>query len=173
MLDALDELNARTFTQYSDPETLTRIAQYEMAFRMQTSVPELTDLTRETSGTLALYGPEVHKPGSFAASALLARRLAGRHTSGNLGGEVTAQDRATVTTPTLRVGDYDAPGEPCGFGRACNVCSSVLGLPHGGACERGTAEVRPEAVSVKPPKEGSAASSFGHPDSALLELCMT
>jgi hypothetical protein len=78
MLDALGELNARTFTQYGDPETLTRIAQYEMAFRMQTSVPELTDLTRETQETLALYGPEVHKPGSFAASALLARRLVER-----------------------------------------------------------------------------------------------
>jgi hypothetical protein len=78
MLDALGELNARTFKQYGDPETLTRIAQYEMAFRMQTSVPELTDLTRETSETLALYGPEVHKPGSFAASALLARRLVER-----------------------------------------------------------------------------------------------
>jgi hypothetical protein len=78
MLDALGELNARTFAQYGDPETLTRIAQYEMAFRLQTSVPELTDLTRETSETLALYGPEVHKPGSFAASALLARRLVER-----------------------------------------------------------------------------------------------
>src|SRR5204863_3285077 len=53
-------------------------AQYEMAFRMQTSVPELTDLGRETQETLALYGPEVTKPGSFAASALLARRLVER-----------------------------------------------------------------------------------------------
>jgi hypothetical protein len=78
MLDTLGELNARTFTRYGDPETLTRIAQYEMAFRMQTSVPELTDLSRETQETLALYGPEVHKPGSFAASALLARRLVER-----------------------------------------------------------------------------------------------
>jgi uncharacterized protein (DUF1501 family) len=78
MLDALGELNARAFTHYGDPETLTRIAQYEMAFRMQRSVPELTDLTRETAETLALYGPEVHKPGSFAASALLARRLVER-----------------------------------------------------------------------------------------------
>lgn len=78
MLDALGELNARTYKQYGDPETLTRIAQYEMAFRMQTSVPELTDLKRETQETLALYGPEVSKPGSFAASALLARRLVER-----------------------------------------------------------------------------------------------
>jgi len=78
MLDTLGELNARTFKQYGDPETPTRIAQYEMAFRMQTSVPELTDLSRETKETLDLYGPEVHKPGSFAASALLARRLVER-----------------------------------------------------------------------------------------------
>jgi uncharacterized protein (DUF1501 family) len=78
MLDALGELNARTYAQYGDPETLTRIAQYEMAFRMQTSVPELTDLAGETVETLALYGPEVRKPGSFAASALLARRLVER-----------------------------------------------------------------------------------------------
>jgi hypothetical protein len=78
MLDALGELNARTYAHYGDPETLTRIAQYEMAFRMQTSVPELTDLAGETAETLALYGPEVRKPGSFAASALLARRLVER-----------------------------------------------------------------------------------------------
>jgi hypothetical protein len=78
MLDALGELNVKTYSQYGDPETLTRIAQYEMAFRMQTSVPELTDLSRETQETLKLYGPEVHKPGSFAASALLARRLVER-----------------------------------------------------------------------------------------------
>src|SRR5262245_14681452 len=72
MLDDLGELNRRTFDKYGDPETLTRIPQYEMAFRMQTSVPELTDLSKETKETLDLYGPEVHKPGSFAASALLA-----------------------------------------------------------------------------------------------------
>jgi hypothetical protein len=78
MLDGLGALNHRTFDQYGDPDTLTRMAQYEMAFRMQTSVPELTDLARETQETLDLYGPEVHKPGSFAASALLARRLVER-----------------------------------------------------------------------------------------------
>jgi hypothetical protein len=53
--------------------------------------------------------------------------LGGRFNSGTLGGEVIAQDRATGTTPTLRVGDHDAPGEPCGFGRACSVWISVLG----------------------------------------------
>ncbi|WP_397571178.1 DUF1501 domain-containing protein [Schlesneria sp. T3-172] len=75
MLDALRELNQRTLEQLGDPETLTRMAQYEMAFRMQTSVPELTDLAQESKATLDMYGPEVTKPGSFAASALLSRRL--------------------------------------------------------------------------------------------------
>ena len=78
MLDALGTLNQRTFDRYGDPDTLTRIAQYEMAFRMQSSVPDLTDLTKETQATLDLYGPEVKKPGSFAASALLARRMVER-----------------------------------------------------------------------------------------------
>jgi hypothetical protein len=78
MLDTLGALNQRTYETFGDPETLTRIAQYEMAFRMQTSVPGLTDLSSETRETLDLYGPEVNKPGSYAASALLARRLVER-----------------------------------------------------------------------------------------------
>jgi hypothetical protein len=78
MLDTLGELNALTLDTFGDPETRTRIAQSEMAFRMQTSVPELVDLSGETKETLDLYGPEVHKPGSYAASALLARRLVER-----------------------------------------------------------------------------------------------
>ena len=59
MLDTLGELNHRTLEQFGDPETLTRMAQYEMAFRMQTSVPELTDLRQETAATLEMYGPDV------------------------------------------------------------------------------------------------------------------
>ncbi len=78
MLDTLAELNRRTFEKLGDPETQTRIAQYEMAFRMQTSVPELTDLSKENKRTLEMYGPDVTKPGTFAASALLARRLVER-----------------------------------------------------------------------------------------------
>jgi hypothetical protein len=75
MLDALEKLNAQNFQRFSDPETETRIAQYEMAFRMQTSVPELTDLSSETAQTLEMYGPNVEKKGTFASSAILARRL--------------------------------------------------------------------------------------------------
>lgn len=79
MLDKLNQLNQATYERYADPDTLTRIAQYEMAFRMQSSVPELTDFSNESKETLDLYGPDVHKPGSYAASCLLARRLAERN----------------------------------------------------------------------------------------------
>jgi hypothetical protein len=78
MLDALGKLNARGFAKFGDPEIQTRIAQYEMAFRMQSSVPELTDLSQEPAEVLEMYGPEVTKPGTFAASVLLARRLVER-----------------------------------------------------------------------------------------------
>jgi hypothetical protein len=75
MLDALGELNRQNFERFGDPETQTRIAQYEMAFRMQTSVPDLVDLRAEPKHILDLYGPGVNEPGSFAHSAILARRL--------------------------------------------------------------------------------------------------
>lgn len=78
MLDALGELNEASKTRFGDPEIDTRIKQYEMAFRMQSSVPELTDLSRETAATLEMYGPDVTKPGTFASSALMARRLVER-----------------------------------------------------------------------------------------------
>jgi hypothetical protein len=78
MLDALGRLNQKEFDDVADPETQARIAQYEMAFRMQTSVPELMDIAGEPKHVLDLYGPEATKPGTFAASCLLARRLAER-----------------------------------------------------------------------------------------------
>ncbi len=77
-LDTLQKLNTTAFETCGDPEIQTRISQYEMAFRMQASVPELTDLSKESPATLALYGPEVNMPGTFAASALMARRLVER-----------------------------------------------------------------------------------------------
>jgi uncharacterized protein (DUF1501 family) len=79
MLDSLSKFNQLSHARYGDPETLTRIAQYEMAFRMQTSVPELTNFSDESEATLKLYGDDVKQPGSFAASCLLARRLAERN----------------------------------------------------------------------------------------------
>lgn len=78
LLDDLAHLNTIKHEEFGDPEILTRIAQYEMAYRMQTSVPDLTDLSDETEATLAMYGPDVKTPGSFAYNCLLARRLAER-----------------------------------------------------------------------------------------------
>jgi len=78
MLNGLDELNRLQLEKDGDPEIETRIQQYEMAFRMQASVPELTDVSREPEKLLESYGPDVRKPGSFAANCLLARRLAER-----------------------------------------------------------------------------------------------
>jgi uncharacterized protein (DUF1501 family) len=79
MLDGLSEMNQLEYEKLADPETKTRIAQYEMAFRMQASVPELTDLSKEPAGTWELYGEDARqKPGSFANSCVMARRLAER-----------------------------------------------------------------------------------------------
>ena len=78
MLDAVAEVNRRHQEEIGDPEIQTTIAQQEMAFRMQSSVPELADLSGEPPEVLDLYGPEVHKPGSFARNCLLARRMAER-----------------------------------------------------------------------------------------------
>jgi hypothetical protein len=78
MLDGLADLNQLQHERDGDPETQARIAQYEMAFRMQASVPELTDLSREPAKVADRYGPDVRTPGSFAANCLLARRLAER-----------------------------------------------------------------------------------------------
>jgi uncharacterized protein (DUF1501 family) len=75
LLNDLDQLNQLRAAELGDPETLARIHAYEMAFRMQTSVPELTDLSDESAHTLQSYGPDVHKPGSYAANCLLGRRL--------------------------------------------------------------------------------------------------
>ncbi len=78
MLDGLAELNEMKLKAYGDPEIATRIAQYEMAYRMQSSVPELTDLSKEPQHILDMYGPEVLRQGSYAYNCLMARRLAER-----------------------------------------------------------------------------------------------
>ncbi|WP_165072650.1 DUF1501 domain-containing protein [Paludisphaera rhizosphaerae] len=115
-LDAINRLNQKEYDAFTDPETQARIAQYEMAFRMQTSVPELTDVASEPQHVLDMYGPDVHRPGSFARCALLARRLAERDVRfvqifhrgwdqhGNLAGDLPAQcqdvDQATYALIT-------------------------------------------------------------------------
>jgi len=115
-LDAINRLNAKQFDSFADPETQARIAQYEMAFRMQMSVPELADISNEPKHVLDLYGPEVHTPGSFARCALLARRLAERdvrfvqlfhrgwdqhgNVAGDLPGQCNDVDRASYALVT-------------------------------------------------------------------------
>jgi hypothetical protein len=107
MLDTLEKLNANSFKLVGDPDIQTRIAQYEMSFRLQASVPELTDLSKESKATMDLYGPAAKNPGSFASSALLARRLVERgvravqimhrgwDSHGNLPAELSNQCRDT------------------------------------------------------------------------------
>ena len=104
-LDALRQLNEMNFAATGDPETHTRIEQYELAFRMQASVPSLIDVSDEPESTYKLYGEEARKPGSFAATALLSRRLAERgvrfiqvyhnnwDTHGNVAGRLPSQTR--------------------------------------------------------------------------------
>jgi len=78
MLDHLRAMNQRVHQQLGDPETQTRIAQYEMAYRMQSSVPELVDISQEPQHILDMYGPDATKPGTFGKNCLLARRMAER-----------------------------------------------------------------------------------------------
>ncbi len=122
MLDGLNSLNEMTYKTVGDEETQTRIAQYEMAFRMQASVPELTDLSKEGENTWKLYGEEAKKLGSFANSALMARRLVERgvrfvqiyHNNwdhhGNLTGRMPAQCK-DIDQPTYGlINDLKARG---------------------------------------------------------------
>jgi hypothetical protein len=102
-LDGLNKMNDLNYSQLGDPETKTRMAMYEMAYRMQASVPEMTDLSKEPAKILENYGPDIKKPGSFAHTALMARRLVERgvrfvqvyHNNwdhhGNLGGRMPDQ----------------------------------------------------------------------------------
>lgn len=75
LLDDIARLNELKLQEFGDPEIATRIAQYEMAYKMQASVPELTDFSNETAATLEMYGPDAKQPGTFAYNCLMARRL--------------------------------------------------------------------------------------------------
>jgi len=112
MIDRVAELNSASHENFGDPEIQTRISQYELAYRMQTSVPELTDLSKEPDHVIKMYGPECLVPGTYAANALLARKLSesgvrfvqlyhqGWDQHGNLAGEMKLQaddvDRASA-----------------------------------------------------------------------------
>ena len=110
MLDELGQLNEIHHDVVGDPEIDTRIAQYELAYRMQASVPDLADISKEPKSILDMYGPDVHKPGTFAANCLLARRLAERdvrfiqlfHMGWDQHGSLPAQIR-------LQCGETDQP----------------------------------------------------------------
>ena len=122
MLDAVTALNELEYERSLDDEVRTRITQAEMAFRMQMSVPELTDLSSESQETLELYGPEVQKPGSFAANCLLARRLAERDVRfiqlyqrgwdahGNLPAEIRLQAKAVDRAQAALIQDLERRG---------------------------------------------------------------
>jgi len=79
MLDNLSALNDQVYKKFGDKEIISKVQQYEMAYRMQTSVPDLMDLSKETDATFEMYGPDSRKPGTYAANCLLARRLAERN----------------------------------------------------------------------------------------------
>ena len=122
MLDLVGELNLKEAEESLDPEVRTRIAQYELAYRMQMSVPELTDFSDEDEETLNMYGPEVRKPGTFASSCLLARRLAERgvrfvqlymrgwDAHGNLPNEIRLQCKAVDQAQAALIKDLKRRG---------------------------------------------------------------
>lgn len=116
MLDHIGKLNELAFQDFGDPEIAKKVEQYEMAYRMQTAVPELTDITREPDHIIRLYGPDALVPGTYAANCLLARKLSesgvrfvqlyhqGWDQHGNLVGEMPLQakdvDRASAALVT-------------------------------------------------------------------------
>lgn len=122
VLDDLAEMNTLKQKEIGDPEIQTRISQYEMAYRMQTSVPELVDLSKESQKTLDMYGPFVNKPGSYARNCLLARRLAERgvrfiqlfhvgwDTHGNLIREISMQSEDTDQPTAALIKDLKQRG---------------------------------------------------------------
>ena len=122
LLDDLGALNERRLKLMGDPEIATRIAQYELAFRMQSSIPELTDIGDEPESVLDLYGPDVTKPGTYASQCLLARRLIERGVRfvqlfhigwdqhGNLPNEIRKQCRNTDQPSAGLVKDLEQRG---------------------------------------------------------------
>ena len=121
-LDRIAALNSQRYEQIGDPEIQTRIAQYELAFRMQSSVPDLLDVSGEPQHVLDAYGPDVKRPGSYAANCLLARRLAQRDVRfiqlfhmgwdhhGGLPGAIRGQCRDTDQATAALIKDLDQCG---------------------------------------------------------------
>ena len=122
MLDRLKDLHELQLERTGDPKLETRIAQYEMGFRMQASIPAVTDLSKEPDSTFKLYGEDARKPGTFAANCLLARRLAeqdvrfiqlyhpGWDQHGSLPGGISRQCKETDRASAALVKDLKARG---------------------------------------------------------------
>lgn len=122
MLDRLSELNDLSYKEFGDPEIKTRIQQYEMAYRMQTAVPELTDVSKEPDDIVRMYGPECLTPGTYAANCLLARKLSeagvrfvqlyhqGWDQHGNLTGEMPLQAKDVDRSSAALVMDLKQRG---------------------------------------------------------------
>lgn len=122
MLDKLSELNTIGYEDFGDPEIQTKVQQYEMAYRMQTSVPEITDLTKEPDHIIKMYGPDCLMPGTYAANCLLARKLSesgvrfvqiyhqGWDQHGNLVGEMPLQAQDTDRASAALITDLKQRG---------------------------------------------------------------
>ena len=122
MLDKLEELNAETFKESGDPEINAKVQQYEMAYRMQTAVPEITDLSKEPEDIVKLYGPDCLMPGTYTANCLLARKLSengvrfvqlyhqGWDSHGNLPGEIKGQCMDTDQASAALITDLKQRG---------------------------------------------------------------
>ena len=122
MLDLIGAMNEKEMARTLDPEVQARITQYELAYRMQASVPDLVDISDEDEETLEMYGPEVRKPGTFASNCLLARRLSERgvrfvqlymrgwDAHGNLPGEIRLQSKAVDQPQAALVKDLKRRG---------------------------------------------------------------
>lgn len=122
MLDRLAQLNQLGFEEFGDPEIQTKVQQYEMAYRMQTSVPEITDLSKEPDHIIKMYGPECLMPGTYAANCLLARKLSesgvrfvqlyhqGWDQHGNMVGEMPLQARDTDRASAALITDLKQRG---------------------------------------------------------------
>ena len=122
MLDNLAELNNMAFDDFGDPEIKAKVQQYEIAYRMQTAVPELTDLSKEPDHIVKMYGPECLVPGTFAANCLLARKLSeagvrfvqlyhqGWDQHGNMVGEMPLQAKDTDRASAALITDLKQRG---------------------------------------------------------------
>ena len=152
MLDALGSLNRRQLGRYGDPETRTRIAQYEMAFRMQRSVPDLVDVASEPKHILDLYGPSVTTPGTFANNALLPLAHAARLVEASVSASMQILHRGPAGTST--------PTSPW---RLTNQCDDTDQATHAAHHVISSPRLGSNAACSTTPWSSGAASSAARP----------